>query len=318
MSTQESTGTIARYTANAAERFPDRPAVRWKEGDDWRELNFGEVAEIVDELALGLISLGVQPGDRVCVLANTRPEWCFASFAISSAGGVVVPVYPTNSPEECEWVAGNSGAKAIFCEDASQVAKIEQVRSALTDLENIIVFEGDGGISLEELRERGRGGDRDELDRRRADVSPEDAYTIIYTSGTTGPPKGVVLTHGNCGSVGYVCSELGFVEPDDSSYLYLPLAHSFALTVQLASFDIGCPIIFFGGDTRQIIPELAQAKPTYFPSVPRIFEKLYTMGTAQLAKASEEDRKKFEKAVEIGLQVRLMRHEGKDVPDELE
>jgi len=318
MSTQESTGTVARYTAEASERYSDRPAVRWKDGEDWHELTFAEVAEIVDELALGLIALGIEPGDRVCVLANTRPEWCFASFAISSAGGVVVPVYPTNSPEECEWVAGNSGAKATFCEDASQVAKIEQVRDALTDLEHVVVLEGDGWMSMEELRERGRDGDREELDRRRANVAPEDPYTIIYTSGTTGPPKGVVLSHGNCAGVGWVVNQLGFVSADDSSYLYLPLAHSFALTVQLASFHVGCPIIFFGGDAKQIIPELAQAKPTYFPSVPRIFEKLYTMGTAQLAKVSAQEREQFDKAVEVGLQVRLMRHEGKDVPDELE
>jgi long-chain acyl-CoA synthetase len=318
MATQAPTGTIARSTTRAGERYGDRPAVRWKQDGEWRERTFAEVAEIVDELALGLVSLGVDGGDRVCVLANTRPEWSYASFAISSAGGVVVPIYPTNSPEECEWVAGNSKARAIFCEDASQVAKIEQVRSNLPDLEALVVFDGEGGISLDELRERGRGADRDELERRREAVSPEDPYTIIYTSGTTGPPKGVVLTHANAASVGWIVNELGFVSPDDSSYLYLPLAHSFALTVQLASFEVGCPIIYFGGDPKQIIAELAETKPTYFPSVPRIFEKLYTMGTAQLAKAPPEDRERFEKAVELGIQVRLMQHEGKDVPEEMQ
>jgi long-chain acyl-CoA synthetase len=318
MSTKESTGTVARNTARAAERFGDRPAARWKEGDEWHEKTFSEVAELVDELALGLIALGIGAGDRVAVLANTRPEWSFASYAATSAGCTVVPVYPTNSPEECEWVVGNSGSKAIFCENAEQVAKIDKVRSALTDLEHVIVFEGDGGLSLEELRERGKDGDRDELERRRDRVQPDDPYTIIYTSGTTGPPKGVVLTHSNAAAVGYICNELGIVTSDDSTYLYLPLAHSFALTVHLAAYDVGGPIIYFGGDAKQIIPELAEAKPTYFPSVPRIFEKLYSMGTAALAKASPEDRERFDKAVEIGLKVRLAQHAGEDVPEDLQ
>jgi long-chain acyl-CoA synthetase len=318
MSTQESTGTVARYTATAAERFGDRPAARWKDGDEWREKSFVEVAELVDELALGLIALGIAPGDRVCVLANTRPEWTFASYSVTSAGCVVVPVYPTNSPEECEWVAGNSGAKAIFAENDEQVAKIEKVRDKLPDLEHIIVFEGEGGMSLDDLRARGKDGDSEELDRRRDAVKADDPYTIIYTSGTTGPPKGVVLTQSNAAAVGYVCNELGFITSDDSTYLYLPLAHSFALTVHLGAYDVGGPITYFGGDTRQIIPELAQAKPTYFPSVPRIFEKLYAMGTAALAKASPEDRERFDKAVEVGLKVRLAEHAGEDVPEELQ
>jgi long-chain acyl-CoA synthetase len=318
MSTQESTGTVARQTASAAERFGDRPAARWKEGGEWREKSFAEVAELVDELALGLIALGIAPGDRVCVLANTRPEWTFASYAVTSAGCVVVPVYPTNSSEECEWVAGNSGAKAIFAENDEQVAKIEKVRDKLPDLEHVIVFEGGGGMPLDDLRARGKDGDRDELDRRRDAVKADDPYTIIYTSGTTGPPKGVVLTQSNAAAVGYVVNELGFVTSDDSTYLYLPLAHSFALTVHLAAYDVGGSITYFGGDTRQIIPELSEAKPTYFPSVPRIFEKLYAMGTAALAKASPEDRERFDKAVEVGLKVRVMQHEGQDVPEELQ
>src|SRR5436309_3323468 len=101
-------------------------------------------------------------------------------------------------------------------------------------------------ISIEQLRARGRDGDRDELERRCDAVSPEDPYTIIYTSGTTGPPKGVVLSHGNCASVGVMVEEIGFINEDELSYLYLPLAHAFALTVQLASFDVGTAIVYFG------------------------------------------------------------------------
>ena len=312
--------TIAVSAATAADRFGDRPAVRYRAGDDWEERSFREVCEIVDEIALGLAELGLGVGDRACILANTRVEWTYASLAISTAGGVVVPIYPTNSPQECEWVAGNSSARLVFCEGAEQVAKIDAVRAKLPDLETVVVMEGtaDGAITLDELRERGRGGGRDELERRGESVEPDDPCTIIYTSGTTGPPKGVVLTHANCSSVGAMVQELGFVTEDDVSYLYLPLAHVFALTVQLASFDVGTKIIYFGGDTRQIIPELQSVAPTYFPSVPRIFEKIYALATAALENAPPEEREKFERAIEVGLDVRERRRRGEDVPDELE
>ena len=307
--------TIARAAADAAERRGDRVAVRYREGEQWRELTFAEVAEIVDEIALGLVDLGIEPGDRVGLLANTRPEWTFSSLAISRAGAVVVPIYPTNSPEECEWVAGNSDSRIVICEDAGQVAKIQQVRSGLEQLEHVLVVDPADGAdeaSIARLRERSRGGDRGELDRRCEAVAPGDPYTIIYTSGTTGAPKGVVLSHGNCASVGVMCQEIGFVTDQDTSYLYLPLAHVFALTVQLASFDVGTAIDYWGGDTTQIIPELTQVTPTYFPSVPRIFEKIYA-----LALSMAEDEQQLRDAVGLGVRVRQMRARGEDVPAEM-
>src|SRR3712207_1020674 len=165
----ESTGskTIADLLPKAAQKYADRVAVKHRVGDEWQEVTFAEVGEIVSEIGRGLIDLGIQPGDRVSLLCNTRPEWTYADFAISSAGAVVVPIYPTNSPEECEWVAGNSDSVAIVCEDASQVAKIVQVRDSLPELRHIVVIDPSGdvadAIALDELRERGRGRDAGEL-----------------------------------------------------------------------------------------------------------------------------------------------------------
>ena len=299
---------MARSAATAAERYSDRLAVRHRQDGEWRDRTFAEVSEVVDELALGLIELGLQPGDRACILANTRPEWTFASLAISRAAGVVVPIYPTNSPEECEWVAGNSEARLVVCEDDRQAAKIEQVRGGLERLEQVLLMDG-----LDDLRERGRDGDRSELESRCDGVSPDDPYTIIYTSGTTGSPKGVVLTQGNCASVGVMVQEIGFVTEDDLSYLYLPLAHAFALTVELASFDVGTGIVYFGGNPKEIVPELQQAHPTYFPSVPRIFEKMYAQ-----ASAAAGDPDQLRQAVELGVKVRQMEQRGEDVPEKLQ
>src|SRR5439155_1101925 len=168
-----------------------------------------------------------------------------------------------------------------------------------------LVNELAGGLA--ELRERGRSSDHgDELSRRRDGVSENDPYTIIYTSGTTGNPKGVALTHANAGSVSAVTHELDFVTEDDSQYLYLPLAHVFALICVLGAWDIGAPIIFFSGNTKKIVPELAETQPTYFPSVPRIFEKIYTLVTSNI------DSDTVKKAVEVGMKVR----KGEAEPDE--
>ncbi|HTX11499.1 MAG TPA: long-chain fatty acid--CoA ligase [Solirubrobacteraceae bacterium] len=308
--------TIARAAASAAERFRDRTAVRHRQGDQWHDTTFAEVGKIVDELAFGLVELGVNPGDRVALLANTRPEWTYSSLAISRAGGIVVPIYPTNSPEECEWVAGNSDARIVICEDAGQRAKIEQIRGNLEHLEHLVVIDPDGAgdaTTIEALRSQGRGQDRAELERRCDAVKPEDPYTIIYTSGTTGAPKGVVLSHGNCASVGLMVEEIEFVNEGEMTYLYLPLAHAFALTVQLASFDVGSGIVYFGGDPQQIVVELQQVKATYMPSVPRIFEKIYA-----LAQAMAEDPQQLQQAVDLGVKVRNLQQHGQAIPAELQ
>jgi long-chain acyl-CoA synthetase len=284
--------------------------VRFKRDGAWVDTSFTEVGTIVSELARGLIDLGLEPGDRVALLCTTRPEWSYCDFAISSAGGVVVPIYPTNSPEECEWVAGNSESRMVICEDAAQAAKIQQVRANLPALEHVVVIEDD----LEELRERGRARDPQEVLARASAVRPEDPYTFIYTSGTTGPPKGCVLSHGNYRAIVDAVEEQGILGQDPESdvvYLYLPLAHAYALLIQLLCADLGVPLAYFSGDATQIVPEFAEVSPTYLPSVPRIFEKIY----ASVASAS--DPATMAKATEVGMKVRELQAAGQDVPAEL-
>jgi len=311
--------TVASLPASAAERFGDRTATRHKEGEEWRELTYSKAGQAIQEIALGLAELGVEAGDRVCLLANTRVEWTLASFGISAAGAVVVPVYPTNSPKECEWVAGNSGAKAVICEDEGQRKKIDEVRDRLSDLQHVIGIEpGAGDMTLQELRERGSGGDASELARRQDGIAPEDPYTIVYTSGTTGPPKGVVLSHANAMQVCQIVEELEFVQEDERTYLYLPLAHVFALITMLASWDQGTALIFFGGDSKQILAEIVDTHPTYVPSVPRIFEKLYAAAMGMQEQASDEDKERFRQAIKLGVEVRKRMARGESVPQEMQ
>jgi long-chain acyl-CoA synthetase len=310
----QSTGskTIADMAALAAERHGDLVAVRYKRDGEWHDVSYAQFGEIVSEIARGLIDLGLDPGDRVSLLCTTRPEWTYVDFAITSAGGVVVPIYPTNSPSECAWVAGNSESRFIVCEDASQLAKIEQVRGELPDLEAAIVIDGAGAITLDELRRRGRPRDPAEVFKRAAAVKPEDPYTFIYTSGTTGPPKGCVLSHGNYRNVLDMCEGIRAVEGGDVVYLYLPLAHSYALLIQLLTIDLGSTIAYWTGDTKQIVPELVEVKPTQLPSVPRLFEKIYTLVTAN------GDPAQIKGATRLGLKVRELQAAGQPVPEELQ
>jgi long-chain acyl-CoA synthetase len=139
-------------------------------------------------------------------------------------------------------------------------------------------------------------------------VKPEDPYTFIYTSGTTGPPKGCVLLHGNYRSVVTMCEVESIVHDGDVVYLYLPLAHSFALLIQLITIDLGGTIAYWGGDPKGIVGELMAVKPHYLPSVPRIFEKIYTLVT------SSGDPEKIRAATQLGLKVRQLQAAGHPIP----
>ena len=309
--------TMAQLAGFAAQRHGDRPALRFKVDGEWREQSYSDLAEEAHDLALGLVDLGIAPGERVCVLANTKREWTTVSLATWSAGAVVVPIYPTNSPEECEWVAGNSGATAVVCEDEAQLDKIRAVGERLPDLQTRVLVDGEAqdAIRLDDLR--GRGAGRAELERRIAAVKPDDAMLFIYTSGTTGPPKGCVLMHSNGRALCDMISELGITTEGDVVYLYLPLAHVFAQLIEIASLYLGGTLAYFGGDTKKIVDEIQEARPDYVPSVPRIFEKIYGLATAELSQASPEEREQFREAIKLGVKVRDLQNRGEPVPEEL-
>jgi long-chain acyl-CoA synthetase len=331
--------TIADLIPHTLAEHAGHAAVRYKRDGAWHEVTYAQLAEKVDEIALGLIALGLEPGERICILANTRPEWSYVDMAATSAGLVVVPIYQTNSPEECLWVISDSGACAIVCEDEEQLTKIAAIRDKVPDLRTIIVMDppeggagangsgagdqdGDAIASLEaiplaELCERGRSRSPQELSDRRAAVAPEDPFTFIYTSGTTGPPKGCVLSHGNYRAIIEMLRGASAIQGDEVVYLYLPLAHSYALLIQLATFDLGSTLAYYGGDTKQIVPELMEVKPTYFPSVPRVFEKIYTLANGAIEAKPPEERAQAREAIKLGVKVREMMLAGVEVPDDM-
>jgi long-chain acyl-CoA synthetase len=310
-------GTGSRTTADllaaSAERYGDDPAITYKDdAGEWVTRSFAEVRDLVRSLSLGLIDLGVEKGDKVSILANTRPEWTYFDFAALSAGATVVPIYQTNSPEECHYVLENSDAKVVVVEDDEQLEKIRQVRDRLPKLEQIIRMTGssDDTISAEELTSRGEGRPDSEWEARYSSVTPDDICTFIYTSGTTGPPKGCVISHGNYRAMLDMVNSTSVIEDEDVTYLYLPLAHSFALLIQFGSFDLGATIAYWERDPLKIIPNLVEVKPTYFPSVPRIFEKIYTAASANAEKAGGLKKAIFNWAIRVGGKVREIERRG--------
>ena len=328
------TRTIANLLARSAVEHARNTAVQYKRDGTWHDVTYAELGEIVQEIGLGLIDLDLQPGERLCILANTRPEWSFVDMAATSTGAIVVPIYPTNSPEECLWVISDSDACAIICENDEQLAKITSIRDQLPNLRMAILIDPpDGGpitksaslgdpslptTTLDDVRARGRTRSPEELEARRSAVRPEDPFTFIYTSGTTGPPKGCVLTHGNYRAIVDMISEAGEIGEDEVTYLYLPLAHSYALLVQLATFDLGSTLAYYGGDTKQIVAELAEVRPTYLPSVPRIFEKIYTLAHGAIESQPPEERARAQAAIELGMKVRDLMAHGEPIPPELQ
>ena len=305
--------TLAELPVLGAERFGERPAQRFKRDGVWRDLSYARLRDIAGEVGLGLAALGVGPGDRVCILSETRPEWVQAELGIEAAAAVLVPIYPSSSPEECEWVIGNSGAVAVICESPAQLAKVEQVRDRLPELRHAAVIDpaGTAAVSLEQLRARGRDGDRAELEQRTAGVRPDDPALIIYTSGTTGPPKGCVLTHRNMTACCRITEELKIVGADDVAYLFLPLAHVFAQVVQLSIASVGGVVAYCSAGASAIVPDCAEVRPTYIPSVPRIFEKVHALF------ASQVPRDTLSNMVEVGLAVRRLERAGQPVPEQL-
>ena len=306
--------TIADLLPGAAAEYGDRPAVKFKDGSDhWVEQTYAELGAIVRRYALGLIALGIERGDRVAILANTRVEWTWLDFAALTAGATAVPIYQTNSPEECQYVLENSDSVAVVVEDAEQLEKIRSIRDNCPKLEHVVLMTGDAddAITLEALGARGEELSAGDWEARYGSIRPDDICTFIYTSGTTGPPKGCVISHGNYRAMLDMVLDAGTLGEDELTYLYLPLAHSFALLIQFGTVALGATLAYWERDPLEIIPNLAEVRPTYFPSVPRIFEKIYTTATAAVEKEGGLKKVVFDWAIRTGAKVRALERDGR-------
>ncbi|HEX3907951.1 MAG TPA: AMP-dependent synthetase/ligase [Mycobacteriales bacterium] len=256
-----------------ADEHPDEVVFDRKVNGAWQPVTAKHFAAEVKALAAGLIAAGIKAGDRVCIMSGTRYEWTLADYAIWTAGAVTVPIYETSSTEQVEWIVSDSGAVGIFLETASHRESFDEVRATLTGDIHVWGIEAGG---IDELTELGKGVTEDDIEQRRRTLRAESLATIIYTSGTTGRPKGCELTHGNFlfDATSTVDGLEEMFGSDQSTLLFLPLAHVFARIIQ-----VGCvqARVRMGhtADIKNLLPDLAVFKPTFILSVPRVFEKVY-------------------------------------------
>ncbi|HSK16200.1 MAG TPA: long-chain fatty acid--CoA ligase [Gaiellaceae bacterium] len=280
----------------------------------WRPVRWDEAAERVDALAGGFLSVGIVKGDRVGIMCRTRLEWSLCDFALASLGAVVVPVYTVSSVEERLYILADSGSRLLVAE-AKEYAKIEHARGELAGLERVVGIENVPGadLSLAELESRGRehlGRNPQALADARAAVEADDPLTIVYTSGTTGPPKGCVLTHGNwCAMVEGIVRVPKLVEPGDRVVLHLPLAHVFARLVEFLGARLSLTIAFCP-DSARLLRALQTARPTIFPSVPRVYETIHQGVRSSFEEVTGARRRVVDRALAVGRETSRRRQAG--------
>jgi len=267
-------GNLSSLVVRQAQDRPHRVLFSRPAQGGWQDVTAAEFKAEVDQVARGLIAAGVAPGDRVALMSRTRYEWTLVDFAIWTAGAVTVPVYETSSSEQVGWLLADSGAVACVVETPAHARVLGSVRDDVPGL--IDVWQIDAG-GLDDLVEAGAEITDEQLTARRTAAGPDDLATIIYTSGTTGRPKGCALTHQNFMALSdnAVARLAEVVSADDAStLLFLPLAHIFARLIQVLSFTAGARV-GHTPDVQNLLDDLADFRPTYVLSVPRVFEKIY-------------------------------------------
>jgi long-chain acyl-CoA synthetase len=280
--------TVPRIFLWGVERFDRADALMHKEGGAWKTLSHRDVLERVRAVAAALEAGGVEPGDRVALLSENRPEWAVVDYAVTGMGAADVPLYPTLPANQIAYILKDSGAKAVFVSTREQAAKVAEVRAQLPDVARVIVFDDVGDVPgverMADVLEQGRRaiaeGRATDFRAAAARVEPGDLATLIYTSGTTGLPKGVMLTHWNLASNVAACRQQNAlpVSPDDLALSFLPLSHIFERMVDYWYWDAGIPIAY-AESMEKVVDNFAEVRPTVAVSVPRLFEKVHTKVT---------------------------------------
>jgi long-chain acyl-CoA synthetase len=319
--------TVVSMFRERAAKDPDRDALKAKRDGEWYGISWRSYEEAVRRAANGLLSLGIERGDKVAIISLNRPEWHEADLAVMSTGAVTVPIYVTNSPPQLAYITGHSESKAIFVENAGQLEKVQKTRGELPALQKVIIFDPEGAtlddfvMSWDQLLSAGDGyvaAEPNALEEHVSAIEPGDLATLVYTSGTTGPPKGAMLTHGNivwtCGALDKVLH----VTPDERKLSYLPLSHIAERMVGHFTHFYGGGETWFAESIDTLREDLGACKPTIFFGVPRVWEKFYAGIRALLDGLPDEQRELASQALQLGLKRVEAQQAGTSLPPELE
>jgi len=302
--------TIGQLWRDAVSAGRTTPAYLAETDDGWRDVSWEEAGQTVEELANGLLALGVRKGEAFGILAQTSLEWALFDYALARIGAVGAAVYANSSAKDACYVLEHSDSIGVLVQDEPQREKV-----AGLPLRHVITF-----AELDDLRARGRefaAEHPDALAEAEAQVGEDDLFTFIYTSGTTGPPKGCMILHRNyyemAGCIDHVPE---FAIADDVMLLYLPMAHNFGRLMHLLGAHTGYTTAFLG-DPLRIAEAMPVVRPTLLPSVPRLYEKVHTAVLSQFEQLHGPRKRLADWALRVGREVSELRQRGKPVPASL-
>ncbi len=314
---------LAHMFFNRAKKNGEKTCMLVKKDGDWTPLSWNYAHDTIRNLSLGLISLGLKPGDKVSLLSENRPKWAFLDLATLAAGGVVVTIYATNTPEQVKYIVKNSDSRYVIVSNNNQLQKVLEVADQLPKLKQIIIFDPIKGITDKDKRvmsfldvtNLGRDYENQkEFETRLSTVAMDQVATIIYTSGTTGDPKGVQLTHNNIYSNVESISKVVSLDQSDTCLSFLPLSHSLERTAGYYVPIYNRMIIAYAESIDALIMNVGEVQPTLMISVPRIYEKIHARVIDSVENGGELKKKIFRWSEKIGSRMSKLIMEKKKPP----
>ncbi len=303
--------TINQMLENSIGQYGQKTALSRKVDGVYQDISYAELGDRVKRLCLGLLHVGICKGDRVAILSENRPEWAISDLAILAAGGASVPMFPSLTPPQVEYIVRDSGAKAICVSGERQLSKVVAFRANVPHLERVIVFDpveaetDDQILTFDQVCNHGQAvenGDSVYQESRDA-VAPDDLATIIYTSGTTGDPKGAMLTHRNFISNADSCIGILGIDHEDVFLSFLPLAHVFErLAGHYLPLKCGA-VVAYAESPFTVAQNMAEVHPTIMAAVPRLYEMMHERITRSVRAGSPLKQKIFYWSVGVGEKV---------------
>jgi long-chain acyl-CoA synthetase len=325
MGATQRTDTVPTLFWNRVQEWGERTAMREKDFGIWRAISWKQYGQNAKYACLGLISLGLERGDRVAIVSENNPQWLYADMGILAAGGATVGIYTTDSVNQVEYIVKHSGSKFFVAENEEQLDKILETRKNLPLLKKILVIDMEGlrhfkdpmVMTFDELLDLGRALDREQpllFEKRLREPQPDDLAILIYTSGTTGPPKGAMISHRNILSVMEMQQAVNPGTEMDEVLSFLPLCHIAQRVASVYNPLLGGFKINFVENLDSIPLNIREVSPTIFFAVPRIWEKFYSSLVLRMQDSTSLEKLAFKWALKTGRKASGYRLKNQPIP----